>query len=343
MKETYTASIIHEFGSMQFEEKNMPQIGVRELLVKLIATGVCHSDVHTVDGDWPAQPALPTVAGHEGIGEVIAVGAEVRDVQVGDWVGNAWDMGYCGDCEFCNDGWETLCEERKITGYDGEGSFAEYMVVDAKYASRIPQTLDPLEVAPLLCAGVTVYKGIKQAFAVPGTWMAIVGVGGLGHIAVQYAKAMGYRVIAVDINDAALELALEHGAEFTVNSALADEAAQRLREITGRGPQTVLVAATHHSGYTLALDVVRRGGTVIGIGVPPENIPVHISVLAGKALTFRGSTVGTRRDIEEAIGFYERGLVKPSVTVRRFSEVGEVINELRAGQIRGRAVIDFRQ
>jgi propanol-preferring alcohol dehydrogenase len=194
--------------------------------VKLETSGVCHTDLHAAHGDWPVKPQPPFVPGHEGYGTVVALGDGVDDLKIGDKVGNAWLWSACGSCEYCRTGWETLCESQQNGGYSVNGSFGTYMLVNAAYAPRIPDNVDPLEIAPILCAGVTVYKGLKVTDTRPGQWVAISGIGGLGHIAVQYARAMGLRVVAVDIDDSKLALATRLGAEVAVNAAASDVVAE---------------------------------------------------------------------------------------------------------------------
>jgi propanol-preferring alcohol dehydrogenase len=202
------AAVVTEFGKdLQIQTLPIPTPGRGEALIKVITTGVCHTDLHAAEGDWPVKPTPPFIPGHEGVGEVVALGEGVTDLAVGDLVGNAWLWSACGDCQFCRTGWETLCEAQKNAGYRVDGSFGEYMLVDTRFAARIPAGADPVEVAPVLCAGVTVYKGLKMTEARPGQWVTISGIGGLGHIAVQYAVAMGLRVGAVDIADDKLALA----------------------------------------------------------------------------------------------------------------------------------------
>ena len=216
---TMQAAVVTEFGKdLQIQTLPIPTPGRGQALVKVITTGVCHTDLHAAEGDWPVKPTPPFIPGHEGVGEVVALGEGVTDLAVGDLVGNAWLWSACGDCQYCRTGWETLCEAQKNAGYSVDGSFGEYMLVDTRFAARIPAGSDPVEVAPVLCAGVTVYKGLKMTEARPGQWVTISGIGGLGHIAVQYAVAMGLRVAAVDIADDKLALAKKHGAELTVNA-----------------------------------------------------------------------------------------------------------------------------
>jgi len=246
------AAVVTEFGKdLRIQSLPIPTPGRGEALVRVITTGVCHTDLHAAEGDWPVKPTPPFIPGHEGVGEVVALGEGVTDLAVGDLVGNAWLWSACGDCQYCRTGWETLCEAQKNAGYSVDGSFGEYMLVDARFAARIPAGSDPVEVAPVLCAGVTVYKGLKMTEAKPGQWVTISGIGGLGHIAVQYAVAMGLRVAAVDIADDKLALAKKHGAEVTVN-ALHEDPVEVIQRETG-GCHGVLVTAVHPSAFGQAI------------------------------------------------------------------------------------------
>ena len=231
---TMKAAVVTQFGTeADVTEVERPTPGQHEALVKLISSGVCHTDLHAMEGDWPVKPTPPFIPGHEGVGIVEEVGPDVENLKVGDMVGNAWLWGACGHCQYCRTGWETLCEEQVNGGYSVDGSFGEYMLVDARYAPVIPEGADPMEVGPILCAGVTVYKGLKQTEVRPGQWVVISGIGGLGHIAVQYAVAMGMRVVAVDVADDKLALASRHGAELTVNANVADPSVEIQEKIGG--------------------------------------------------------------------------------------------------------------
>jgi propanol-preferring alcohol dehydrogenase len=208
------AAVVRSFTDpLVVEELDVPSPGPHEALVKVDYTGVCHTDLHAAHGDWPVKPAPPFVPGHEGVGTVVAVGDQVTRVRVGDTVGNAWLWSACGECEYCETGWETLCPQQKNGGYSVDGSFGQYMLVDSRYCPVIPDGVDLSAVGPILCAGVTVYKGLKVTDTQPGEWVLVSGIGGLGHIAVQYAVAMGRRVAAVDVDDEKLALARKHGAE----------------------------------------------------------------------------------------------------------------------------------
>lgn len=232
---TMRAVVVEEFGPVvDVHEIDTPTPGPFQALVKLKASGICHTDLHAAHGDWPVKPAPPFVPGHEGVGVVVELGPGEHSVAVGDMVGNAWLWSACGECEFCRTGRETYCAQAEYGGYTVRGSFGEYMLVDTRYAPRIPEGADPVEVAPILCAGVTVYKALKETGTKPGQFVVISGVGGLGHMAVQYARAMGMRVVAVDIADDKLELATKLGAEFTVNAKETDPA-EAVQEYTGGG------------------------------------------------------------------------------------------------------------
>ncbi|PXA82271.1 alcohol dehydrogenase AdhP [Auritidibacter sp. NML120779] len=334
------AAIVKDFGDeLAVEDTAVPTPGEHQALVKLISSGVCHTDLHAVEGDWPVKPSPPFIPGHEGVGVVEAVGDQVTNLAVGDLVGNAWLFSACGHCEHCRTGWETLCEEQENGGYTIDGSFGEYMLVDARYAAVIPDGADPYEVAPLLCAGVTVYKGLKRTEVRPGQWVVVSGIGGLGHIAVQYAVAMGMRVVAVDIADDKLALAREHGAELTVNANVADPAID-IQEKIG-GAHGVLVTAVHLDAFAQAIGMARRGGTIVFHGLPPGEFPAPIFEIVLKGLTIRGSVVGTRQDMIEALDFYAAGKIHPTFHRRPLDEINEVFDEMRHGKIEGRVVIEY--
>lgn len=321
----------------------MPKPGPNQVLVKLLASGVCHTDLHAAEGDWPVKPVPPFVPGHEGVGEVVALGeGDLGGVQLGDWVGNAWLWTACGKCEYCLTGRETLCYEAEYGGYTQDGSFGQYMLVDARYAPRVPKDVDPVEIAPILCAGVTVYKALKNTEARPGQWVTISGIGGLGHIAVQYAIAMGLRVVALDIADDKLELAKSYGAEITINARTEEDPVGKIRELTNGGTHGVVVTAVHPSAFSQALGIVRRGGTIVFNGLPPQDMPASIFDIVFNSITIRGSLVGTRQDMAEAIDFYVQGKVKPKVEAVQLDAINEVFERMHRGGIDGRVAIDYR-
>ncbi|CAM3656845.1 alcohol dehydrogenase AdhP [Isoptericola cucumis] len=339
---TMKAAVVHSFTQpLSVEDRPMPAPGPHEALVKVDYTGVCHTDLHAAHGDWPVKPAPPFVPGHEGVGHVVAVGDQVTRLKVGDTVGNAWLWSACGECEYCETGWETLCPEQKNGGYSVDGSFGQYMLVDARYAPIVPEGVEASAVGPILCAGVTVYKGLKMTDTQPGEWVLVSGVGGLGHIAVQYAVAMGRRVAAVDVDDAKLELARRHGAEVTVNAATSADPAAELQEATGGGVHGALVTAVNAHAFPQAVGALRRGGTVSLVGLPPEQFPLDIFTTVLFGLTVRGSIVGTRKDMAEALDFFARGKIDPTYTVRPLGDINAIFEEMERGAIDGRVVMDM--
>lgn len=333
------AAVVHEFGKpLKIEEVPVPTPGFGEVLVKIGATGVCHTDLHAANGDWPVKPTPPFIPGHEGVGFVEAVGPGVVGLKEGDAVGIAWLHDACGRCEFCETGWETLCEHQHMSGYTVNGSFAEYAIGAADYVARIPQNADFAEIAPILCAGVTTYKGIKETEAKPGEWIAISGIGGLGHVAVQYAKAMGLHVVALDVTEEKLALATELGAEVAVNAKASDAAAQVVKA-TGGGAHGVLVTAVSTPAFAQALNMVRRKGTIALNGLPPGEFPTPIFDVVLKRITLRGSIVGTRKDLAEAIGFAAEGKVKAHIHRAKLEDINTIFSDLRAGKVDGRMVM----
>lgn len=320
-------------------EVPIPVPGPHQALVKLITSGVCHTDLHAARGDWPVAPKSQLIPGHEGLGTVVSVGSDVTTLAVGDTVGNAWLWSACGVCEYCRTGWETLCPEQQNGGYSVDGSFAEYMLVYERFAARVPEGVDPVEVAPILCAGVTVYKGLKMTEVKPGEWVVISGIGGLGHIAVQYARAMGMRVAAVDVDENKLALARSHGAEVTVNAAK-EEPGEAIQSAIG-GAHGVLVTAVHPKAFGQALAVTRRGATIVFNGLPPGDFPANIFDIVLRAITIRGSIVGTRQDMIEALDFYARGEIHPTVTVEPLDSINDIFERMEKGQIDGRIVMKY--
>ena len=340
MDTTMKAAVVHAFGEpLRIEEVKVPLPGPGQVLVKIEASGVCHTDLHAAEGDWPVKPSLPFIPGHEGVGYVAAVGAGVSRVKEGDRVGVPWLYTACGCCEHCLTGWETLCESQQNTGYSINGGYAEYVLADPNYVGLLPDKVSFTEIAPILCAGVTVYKALKETRARPGQWVAISGIGGLGHVAVQYARAMGLHVAAVDIDDAKLELARKLGASLTVNARREDPATVIQRDIGGA--HGVVVTAVSNSAFGQAIDMARRGGTISLVGLPPGDFPTPIFDVVLKGLHITGSIVGTRADLQEALDFAGEGLVKATIHGDKLENINQVLDQMRAGQIEGRVVLEL--
>lgn len=334
------AAVVKAFGApLVIEQVPIPEVGAGQVLVKITATGVCHTDLHAAQGDWPVKPVPPFIPGHEGVGEVVAVGPNVTHLKLGDRVGVPWLYSACGHCEHCLDSWETLCHEQKNAGYSVNGSFAEYCLADANYVGILPDNLDYAEVAPILCAGVTVYKGLKMTEARPGNWVVISGIGGLGHLAVQYAVAMGLNVAAVDVDDEKLTFAQRLGASVVVN-ARKDDPAEVFHAQFG-GAHAALVTAVSPAAFEQAIGTLRRGGTMVLNGLPPGKFDLSIFDMVLDGITVRGSIVGTRKDLQEALDFAGRHKVKATIAVEPLSNINAIFDRMHAGKIEGRIVVDM--
>ena len=269
------AAVVHSFRKpLVIEAVPIPEVPRDRVLVKVAACGVCHTDLHAADGDWPVKPSLPFIPGHEGVGHVAAVGAGVKGIREGDRVGVPWLHTACGRCEHCITGWETLCDHQQMTGYTVNGSYAEYVLADPAYVGQVPASVAFADISPILCAGVTVYKGLKVLDCKPGDWVAVSGIGGLGHVAVQYAKAMGLHVAAVDVDDTKLALAKRLGADQAVNAAKQDPV-KELQSGAG-GAHGVLVTAVSRPAFAQALGMLRKRGTMSMVGLPPGDFALPI-------------------------------------------------------------------
>jgi len=332
------AAVVHAFGQpLVIEEVPVPEVPPGQVLVQVVASGVCHTDLHAAEGDWPVKPRLPFIPGHEGVGHVAAVGAGVKGLREGDRVGVPWLHTACGHCEHCITGWETLCDEQQMTGYTVDGGYAEYVLADPGYVGHLPANVDFAEIAPVLCAGVTVYKGLKVLDCKPGDWVAISGIGGLGHLAVQYAKAMGFHVAAVDVDDAKLELAKRLGAEMTVNARTEDPVQALQRGL--RGAHGVLVTAVSREAFSQALGMLHKRGTMSLVGLPPGDFALPIFDVVLNAKTVRGSIVGTRKDLQEALAFAGEGKVRTTFTEDRLDHINAIFARMKGGDIEGRVVM----
>jgi propanol-preferring alcohol dehydrogenase len=340
MSKTMKAAVVREFGKpLSLEEVAIPLPGPGQIQVKIEASGVCHTDLHAADGDWPVKPNPPFIPGHEGVGFVSAVGAGVKLVKEGDRVGIPWLYSACGHCKHCLGGWETLCHEQENTGYSVNGGFAEYAIADPNYVGHLPDNVAFTDIAPILCAGVTVYKGLKMTDTRPGDWVVISGIGGLGHVAVQYARAMGLNVAAVDVDDAKLDLARRLGASVTVNAMTSNDPAADIKAQTDGGAQGVLVTAVSPKAFEQAVNMTARGGTVSLNGLPPGDFPLSIFDMVLNGTTVRGSIVGTRLDLQEALQFAADGKVKATVSVEPLENINDIFQRMHKGQIEGRIVV----
>ncbi|MDX6656389.1 MAG: alcohol dehydrogenase, propanol-preferring [Solirubrobacteraceae bacterium] len=338
--QTYRAAVVHDFGlPLTVEQVPRRTLEPGQVRVKVEASGLCHTDIHAAHGDWPIKPSPPFIPGHEGVGIVVELAPGVSEVGVGDRVAMPW-LGYaCGACDHCVSGWETLCLEQKNMGYSIDGTLGEYAVAYGRYVVKVPEGLDPFDAAPLTCAGVTTYKAVKVAGTRSADLVAVFGVGGLGHLAIQYAAIAGGRVIAVDIHDEKLDLARELGAEFTVNAAKEDpvEAIQRL----GGADQAIALAVSPRA-FEQAYGSLRRGGTLVFVALPADNevkLPIFETVLNG--ITIVGSIVGTRADLRDVFELHGAGRTTVIRETRSLDDINESIADVEAGRVAARIVFEL--
>lgn len=333
------ARVVRFNDDLELAEVPIPTPGYGEILVKVSACGVCHTDLHAVHGDWPDKPALPRIPGHEAVGLVVGLGKGVVNVAVGDRVGVPWLHRACGRCDQCLTGWETLCATQLRSGYDVDGGFAEYVVAAADFVVKVPSALSDQAAAPLMCAGLTVYKGLRMSDAKPGDWVVISGVGGLGHLAVQYARAMGFQVIATDIDDAKLALAARLGASMTLNVRTTEPEGFIHRSIGGA--HAALVTAVSRSAFGQAVGMLRPGGTLVLNGLPPGEFGLNIYDVVMRALTLRGSIVGTRHDLSRALELAAQAHIEATVHPARLDDINEVLDKMVGSSLPGRTVLEF--
>jgi propanol-preferring alcohol dehydrogenase len=334
------AAVVTELGvPLLIQEMEIPTPGPNQVLVRLEASGVCHTDIHAAHGDWPAKPVTPFVPGHEGIGIIEAVGPGEDTHRVGERVAIAWLGSACGRCGYCVSGRETLCRTQTNSGYSVNGTYAEYAVADGRYVVAVPDGITPLAAAPLTCAGLTTYKAVKVAGVRPAERVAVFGVGGLGHLALQYARIAGAFVTAVDIEPAKLELARELGADDVVNAATTDP----VRAIRRQGGADVAIAlATSPEPFRQAFASLRRGGRLVCVALPADgqlNIPIFDLVING--ISVIGSIVGTRQDLAEVFELHRAGRTKVIAERRELDDVNECFADVEAGRVPARLVFEF--
>ncbi|MFF3419143.1 zinc-dependent alcohol dehydrogenase [Streptomyces sp. NPDC002698] len=334
------AAVVRAFGEpLVIEERPDPEPGPGQVRVRVEASGLCHTDIHAANGDWPVKPSPPFVPGHEGVGLVEALGDGVTHLTVGQRVAVPWLGKACGRCEHCLSGWETLCEQQINTGYGCDGGYAEKMLAWADFAQPVPEGISPLDAAPLTCAGVTTYKALKVADVRPSRLVAVSGVGGLGHLALQYAKIAGATVAAIDVTDEKLELASELGADIVIDARKEDPG-----EVLGRhgGAHAALALAVNEDAFSAVYRGLRRGGKLVMVAMPAHGtipVPIFETVLNGTSVI--GSIVGTRQDLAEVFELHAAGRTRVIRESRPLASVNESIDEVLHGRIQARIVFDF--
>ena len=339
MKTMKAAVVPHLGAKLEIRELPIPEPGPGQVLIRMQASGLCHTDIHAAQGDWPVKPTPPFVPGHEGVGIVEAVGARADLHQPGDRVSIAWLGSACGHCSYCISGWETLCEAQRNSGYSVDGAWAEYAVADDRYVVTVPDGVSSFDAAPLTCAGVTTFKAVKVAGIKPGETAAVFGIGGLGHLALQYARILGGRVIAVDIENAKLELARELGADHVVNARETDPV-QAIRDLGGADVAVSL--ATSPRAFEQAFGALRRGGRMVCVALPADDrmtVPIFDTVIGGKSII--GSIVGTRTDLADVFALHAAGRTKVIAAERRLGDVNACIDDVLASRVPARLVFTF--
>ncbi|RZU23740.1 alcohol dehydrogenase AdhP [Streptomyces sp. BK239] len=334
------AAVVRSFGEpLVIEERPDPEPGPGQVRIRLEASGLCHTDIHAAHGDWPVKPTPPFVPGHEGVGIVEALGDGVTHLTVGQRVAVPWLGWACGRCEHCLSGWETLCEQQQNTGYSVDGGYAEKMLAPADFAAVVPEGIDPRDAAPLTCAGVTTYKALKVAGVCPTQLVAISGIGGLGHLAVQYAKIAGATVAAIDVTDDKLDLARELGADILID-ARKEDPAEVLRQ--HGGAHAAIALAVDEQAFASVYGGLRRGGKLVMVALPAGGtiqVPIFDTVLNGTSVI--GSIVGTRQDLDEVFQLHAAGRTKVIYETRPLETVNDSIAEVLNGQIKARIVFEM--
>src|SRR5271155_752999 len=337
------AAVLHELKHpLSFDEVAEPKPDANQVLIEVEGCGVCHSDLHVADGDWPQIvpiTKMPLILGHEIAGRVVEKGISVNNLELGDRVGVPWVHWTCGECEFCREGSENLCSKQAITGVSVDGGYAEFVKAPASHALKIPDGLSCIEAAPLFCAGVTVYRALKRAKIKPGERLAVFGIGGLGHLAVQIGQGLGAIVTAIDVNDEKLTHAKELGASVTLNSA-ASNVVKEIRRVGG--VHAALVASAARAAYDTAFRCVRPTGSLLVVGLPSEPICFPAIQMAALEVRIQASSVGTRDDIRELLSMAAAGKIRSQITTRPLADANEVLAELREGRVSGRIVLTPR-
>lgn len=340
---TQKAVIFYENnGTLTYTDVPVPTPAPNELLINVKYSGVCHTDLHAWKGDWPLATKLPLIGGHEGAGVVVGMGSSVKGWKLGDLAGIKWLNGSCMSCEECELSNESNCPEADLSGYTHDGSFQQYATADAVQAAKIPEGTDLAEVAPILCAGVTVYKALKSAQLKAGDWVCISGAcGGLGSLAIQYAKAMGYRVVGIDGGAEKEALFKKLGGEYFIDFMKTKDIVAEVIKATDGGAHGVVNVSVSEAAIEASTKYARSNGTVVLVGLPAGAVcksDVFNQVV--KSIKIVGSYVGNRADTREALDFFARGLVKSPIMVVGLSTLPEIYEKMEKGAIVGRYVVD---
>jgi NADPH2:quinone reductase len=337
MSETMQAAVVPEAGGeFELREREIPDPAADEVRVAVDACGICHSDVFVTEGTYPGV-TYPRVPGHEIAGRVDAVGDDVTRWSAGDRVGVGWHGGHCFTCDPCRRGDFQQCENGEITGLTYDGGYAEYATVPAEALAAIPDALDAVDAAPLLCAGVTTFNALRNTDARPGDLVAVLGVGGLGHLGVQYAHAAGFETVAISRSPDKEDLATDLGADHFVDASATDPA-ERLQELGGA--DVVLATAPASDAIAGAVGGLGTDGTVLVAGVPEAAVPVDAVTLIGVRGAVAGWASGHARDSQDTLEFSALREVTPQVETFPLSDVETAYDRMLENEARFRVVLE---
>jgi alcohol dehydrogenase len=327
-------------GKWEVKEVATPRPGVNQVLIKMRASGICYTDVHATHGALGVK--FPYTIGHEPAGEIVELGEGVTTRQVGDRVGVPWFQSTCGRCEWCQRGKSLFCPNHIATGINIAGGHAEYMVAYADATQLIPNGLSYDQAAPIFCAGYTVYSGLRLADPKPHERIAVVGIGALGHLGIQYSKAAGFETIAVTHSKDKEELAYKLGADSVVTNgdALLKEKGQHdANSADGRGADVILATSNSYKATADAIKGLRPDGRVILMGVSPtESLTVPPEILF-KRIRILGSTQNDREHLYEALDYVAKGKVKVMTEISPFEEISNAYDRVADGNVRFKAVV----
>jgi alcohol dehydrogenase, propanol-preferring len=333
------AAVVPAFGApLEIRDVPIPSPGPGQIVVRIETSGLCHTDIHAANGDWPVKPKMPLIPGHEGVGRVVEVGTGDLPVGVGDRVALPWLGHACGHCRYCVGGWETYCQTPQYMGYTMDGGYAEYTLAYASHAVKVPDSVSSFDAAPLTCAGVTTYKALKVAGPQPADTAMVVGIGGLGHLAIQYAGIFGAETVAVDVDEQKLALAKDLGADHVVDARGDQQAAL---EAIG-GVDIAVVTVPSPAAMRAAHAALNPNGRLVLVGLPADNrleLPVFETVLKG--ISVIGSLVGTRKDLAECFDLHARGRTRVVAQARRLEDVNACFDEVVEGRVPARLVFDL--
>src|SRR5829696_3794268 len=331
------AQISKAGGDWELVERDMPEPGAGQVRVKVDACGICHSEVLVKDGLWPGLQ-YPRVPGHEIAGRIDAGGGGVTAWTVGQRIGVGWHGGHCFVCEQCRRGDFAMCVNRKVTGLDFDGGYAEYMIAPANALAAIPDEVPSEEAGPFMCAGVTVYNALRNSGARPGDVVAIHGIGGLGHLAVQYARQMGFNTVAIGRGKDKQALAGKLGAHHYIDSSTGDPSAE-LRKLGGA--RVILATAPSAAAISALVDGLAPRGTLVMPAAPGEPLTVSAFplVLGNRSIT--GWYSGNAKDSQDTLEFSALTGVHPMIEKFPLRRVAEAYEQMHSGRVRFRVVLTF--